>query len=81
MERGVPFREKRRLAGVTVTEGGLCALGVPLEVRIWHDAPTFNATYFSSPVFLLRHTVRDQAYGYRRKMGSLRWAEGLVLTC
>ena len=45
----------------TVMGGGLCALGVPLEVRIWHDAPTFNAAYFPGPVFLLRHAVRDQA--------------------
>jgi hypothetical protein len=53
-----------------VMRGGLCALGFPLKVRIWHDAATFNAAYFPRPVFLLRHTVRDQA-----TMGTgARWA-------
>ncbi len=43
----------------TVVGEGLGALGFLLEVRIRHDAPTFNAAYFSCPVFLFRHTVRD----------------------
>ena len=46
---------------VTMMGGGLWALGFSLEVRIWHDAPTFNATDFPCPLFLLRHIVRDQA--------------------
>jgi len=46
---------------VTMMGGGLCVLGFSLEVWIWHNASAFDAADFPSPLFLLRHIVRDQA--------------------
>ena len=57
---------------VTMMGGGLWALGFSLEMRIRHDATTFDAADFPLPLFLLRHIVRDQA-----TMGAgARWAHG-----
>ena len=60
-KEGYRFLRRRSLVGVAVSGGGLCTLGFSLEMRIWHNAPTFNAAYFPRPQFLFRHTVRDHA--------------------
>jgi hypothetical protein len=40
---------------------GLCSRGVPLEVWVGHDAPTFNTAHLTGLVFLLRDAIGDQA--------------------
>ena len=60
-KEGYRFLRRRSLVGVAVSGGGLCTLGFSLEMRIRHDASTFDATDFPRLVFLLRHIVRDQA--------------------
>ena len=35
--------------------------GVPLEVRIGNDAPTFNTAHLADSVFLFRDAIGDHA--------------------
>jgi len=60
-KEGYRFVRRGVLMGITVSGGGLCALGFSLEMRIRHNASTFDAADFPGPMFLLRHIVRDQA--------------------
>ena len=68
-------RQARLKSRSTCMEEGLCSLGIPLEVWIRNDAPTFDTSDFAGLVFIFRDAIGNQATvrtGERR----FRW-EGL----